>query len=131
MRELRRNAVNLRWGGDRDVIRYYGAANGEAFLRTFPRYAIKVGERNGAIVGVGGLGWTVDGECIAFADCSGMRFAKSMHRAATEILELGRQFEMKIVAFRQDLPTSERWLKRLGFEPAGMDGDREVWVWER
>lgn len=127
------SGISRRWATPEDIVRYFGAEPGHVFLTAFPRWVVRVGERHGAILGLGGAVWRHDGECWAFCDAISRRpaHAKHIHVGAREALAVASETSDTIWARRLDIPGSERWLARLGFTLAYQDDEGEVWKWHR
>ncbi len=85
--------------------------------------------QDGAIIGIGGIGFTPAGDVVAFAELTpAARTAKvTLHRTARRVLaDASAAGIREIVASCE--PTFEagnRWLDRLGFKPAG----GRLWIW--
>lgn len=89
-------------------------------------------ERDGKLLGVGGLGFRPDGMVVAFlilaADVTGRSVMVTLHRAGLRLMDMARELGFHHVIADADLnasPAAERWLARLGFEPRAGS-----WVWE-
>ena len=123
--------MRLRRVVDRDIERFYGPLRAAAFLEKYPVYYMDLGERNGAIYGMGGVCWDRDGKCWAFCSVPPRRYAVTLHRAASDILASAKEVNDAIFAYREDNDTSERWLRHFGFQYTHNDGDVEVWAWQR
>lgn len=91
------------------------------------------GERDGEVLGVGGLAFLPDGTVAAFLRCTdeGRKYAVSLHKAALRVLQDARELGIsRLVALaEQDIAPARRWLLRLGFEPMTIDGT-EVFLWQ-
>lgn len=122
--------LEVRWAEAADLPRLFGVASvADFFERAYPRWRIRIGERNGRVIGGGGVAWGVAGDCLAFCQPAPRRYALTLHKEATRVLAEAKAAEDVIVAVRQLVPTSERWLAHHGFRPITEDG--EVWEWRR
>jgi hypothetical protein len=110
-----------------DFLKIYG---------TPPDYRVRAiaGEVGGEVIAVGGIAFLPNGSHVAFlrADDKARQFPMALHKAGLFIIKEARRLGIKrLVAYAEDgIEAAERWLKRLGFEPAEYDG-QEVWVWEQ
>lgn len=91
---------------------------------------------NGEIVGIGGYSIRGDGSRVAFVEASEMACKAHrllLHKAANRVLrDAADNGVVKLVAFcDQSREAAARWLKRLGFEPAGTIKGEQVWKWQR
>lgn len=90
------------------------------------------GEINGELLAVGGLAFPPDHAVTAFlqAGANARRYPVSLHRAALMILAEARRRRIpRVVAVADSgIEPAARWLARLGFERAHLDG-HEVWTW--
>ena len=85
--------------------------------------------QDGAIIGIGGIGFTPAGDVVAFAELTpAERTAKvTLHRTARRVLAEARAAGIREIIASAD-PTfaaAQRWLARLGFTPIG----GRLWRW--
>jgi hypothetical protein len=90
--------------------------------------------RDGEILGIGGLAAMPDGTMGAFLEVSeetARRYPILLYKAALETLKLARERGICRLYTRADTKreAAERFLHRLGFEPAGTLGDQKIWQW--
>lgn len=87
------------------------------------------GVQDGAIIGIGGLGFTPDGTVIGFAELTAAaRACKfALHRTALRVLAEARAAGVREIIVSADpaFEAAQRWLDRLGFEP--LSG--RLWRW--
>lgn len=96
------------------------------------------GERDGELLGVGGLAFQPGGAVAAFLilakDESGAAPARrakvALHKAGLRVLAEARRLRIRrVVALaEQGNEAAEPWLRRLGFRPLAADG-QTIWVW--
>src|SRR5262245_9465721 len=90
-----------------------------------------VGDR---VIGLGGLGFKPDGTVIAFAQLlpEARGYPAAIHRGGLMVMDMIRasRAPLVIAEAQPGLAPAERWLLRLGFEPAEISGQR-AFVWRR
>jgi hypothetical protein len=90
-------------------------------------------ERNGKLLGVGGLAFMPDGVVGAFVHASdeGRRCKIAMHKAGLMTMRMAREMGLRRVVAMADegIPPAKAWLKRLGFKPKKTDNE-VVWIWQ-
>jgi RimJ/RimL family protein N-acetyltransferase len=91
-------------------------------------------EREGDLLGVGGLGFMPDGTVAAFVHTvdGAHRYKVAMHKAGLVTMAEARRLGLRRVVASADpgIEASGRWLERLGFEPTDMDADgHRIYVW--
>jgi hypothetical protein len=88
----------------------------------------------GRIIGIGGIGFRPDGTVIAFVAMGdeARKYPAAIHRAGLMAMAMIRLSGAPLVIAepQPNNPTAERWLMRLGFEPADISGQR-FFIWER
>lgn len=88
-------------------------------------------ERDGKLLGVGGLGFRPDGIVVAFLilaeGVTGKSVMVTLHKAGLKLMAMARElgFHRVLASADMNYPAAERWLARLGFEQT--DG---AWVWK-
>lgn len=89
------------------------------------------GERDGAIVGIGGVVYSEDGVAVAFLDTK-ERPGMTLHRAGLRFMAAMREVGEPIIytAADETLSRAADWLMRLGFKmtPDIIDG-RRIMTW--
>lgn len=89
-----------------------------------------VAERDGRIVGLGGVAWRPDG-AYAFLDCalSAMPPPIRAHKLARMVLGCAFRAGAEVIYANpeKELPTARKWLKALGFVYSHTD-EVEVWA---
>ena len=120
----------------RVVLRPATRADFDAMLAEPLPYRVRAiaGEVDGELLAIGGLAFQLDGTVTAFLQASEIArdYPVSLHRAALEILSEARRLRIPCVMAEAEagVEPAQRWLTRLGFSPAHIDG-QEVWVWRR
>ena len=84
------------------------------------------------VLGIGGIGYRPDGVVIGFAAMNDefRRYPPAIHRAGLAMMKIIRDAGVPQVVAIADgrVPSAERWLERLGFEPF-FEGDIKLYVW--
>lgn len=76
----------------------------------------------------GVVAWDDHGRAWAFVDArSGLRPVRATRSAWKMLAALRKAGERELWAFCDQIPKAERWLRHLGFRPAGVVYGREVW----
>lgn len=90
-------------------------------------------ERDGEVLGVGGLAFMPDGTVAAFVHAApgAHRFKVAFHKAGLMAMAEARRLGLRRVVATAETqhPRATQWLARLGFEPEDVDG-LTVWVWK-
>lgn len=91
------------------------------------------GEQDGKVLGIGGVYLAPDGTVGAWLQLlpGAERYPVTLHKTALRFLDDQKQRGVKtIVAMADDLiPSAERWLQRLGFEPVLVE-EKKVYRWQ-
>lgn len=89
------------------------------------------GEKDGRLIGIGGLAYFADGLVLAWAELTDeARKAKvSLHKAALKLLSEARGARRIVAIADNNIEAADRWLQRLGFRPEQVK-DTTVWVRE-
>lgn len=89
---------------------------------------------DGLVIGIGGFGFRPDGTVIAFVAMTdeARQYPAAIHRAGLMAMAMIRRSGAPLVVAEAQPgnPAAERWLMRLGFEPAEISGQR-IFIWER
>ena len=89
--------------------------------------------RGTAIVGIGGVAYSEQGEAIGFLDLRERLPAIALHRAARRFLAVLKEVgEPSILTYCDDaLPLAKKWLTHLGFiETSTQIEGRSIWQWQ-
>jgi hypothetical protein len=93
-----------------------------------------VGELDGKPIGKGGLAFMPGGPAVAWleVDDHARMFPVKLHKHALAVLAEARRMGVAtLVAYAdRNVPASDRWLARLGFEDTGIDTEHgRIWKW--
>ena len=122
----RTNKVEIRPTTQDDVDRFLG--------RSLPyRARAFTGLVDGEIKGIGGIAYIEHGLALAFLHLApdAQRYAVSLHKAAHRVIKEAQQRGIRKIVAQADegFPTADRWLRRLGFEPIQVDGEK-IYLWQ-
>lgn len=109
---------------DREMFRFYRMPT----VRPVKGYAA----RKGLItVALGGLAIGDDGNVWGFMDAKPGHRLKALYRYTLKLLAWARENGINEIRVTRDrgIGTSERLLKRSGFEPLGEIDGHEIWIW--
>ena len=107
-----------------EMARFYG----RPMFNPIKGYAARRGIRT---VAIGGLVTGIDGKVWGFMDFRPGYRLKALYRYTRKLLAWAEREGIPEIWVSRDtgLKTSERLLRRAGFEDAGIVEDHEVWVW--
>lgn len=93
-------------------------------------WAAVIGER---VIGIGGIAFLTDGTHLAFVDMTdeARRYPVAIHKTGKRFIEQARAWGVRrmVAAADPTNPAADRWLLRLGFEPAATVEGREIFTW--
>ncbi len=118
----------------RVILRPATRADFDAMLAEPLPYRVRAfaAERDGELLGIGGIAFQPNGTVAAFAQMkpSANRYKIALHKAGLRtIAEIKRLGIRRVVASAEKgNPAAEPWLARLGFRPMEL-GDEIVWIW--
>ena len=108
----------------REMNRFYG----RQLIEPLKGYAARRGFRT---VALGGLALGDDGNVWGFMDAKPGHRLKALYRYTLKLLAWARENGVDEIRVTRDrgIDTSERLLKRSGFEPYGEADGHEIWIW--
>jgi hypothetical protein len=108
----------------REMNRFYG----RQLIEPLKGYAARRGFRT---VALGGLALGDDGNVWGFMDAKPGHRLKALYRYTLKLLAWARENGVNEIRVTRDrgIDTSERLLKRSGFEPYGEADGHEIWIW--
>lgn len=120
----------------RVVLRPATRADFDAMLAEPLPYRVRAlaAERDGDLLGVGGIAFQPNGVVAAFVQMrpGAHRYKVALHKAGLRMMD-----DVKRLGIRRVVATAEKgnaaaapWLVRLGFRPEAVNGET-VWVWTR
>lgn len=90
-------------------------------------------ERDGEVLGVGGLAFLPTGTVAAFVHAApgAHRYKMAFHKAGLMAMAEAKRMGLKHVVAMSDksIEPASRWLERLGFRPMMIDGEK-VYTWQ-
>lgn len=117
------------------VLRHATRTDVDALIAEPLPYRIRAfaAERDGELLGVGGLAFLPDGTVGAFVHVvpGARRYRVALHKAGLRTMALARQLGVRrVVALAEPgVEPACRWLHRLGFREMTVDGE-QVFAWQ-
>lgn len=92
--------------------------------------------RGDEVIGIGGIAFPPEGQARAFLEVSeemAKQYPVTLHKAAHAVLKQAQELGLRQLVTRADTrrEAAERYLQRLGFEPAGEQDGEVVYLWQR